>query len=140
MILIPKRERNTTNPSNYRLISLLENIGKIIERKINERIQGHFEKNNLLNERQFSFRKRRNCLEVITLVSEFTSQLQRSRKFFFFKYKGGEMLYAVCGTRKGCTVPTRSHPGIAKSYESDVLNETMLPMRRKKSHYFTHPV
>ena len=47
MVLIPKGERETTNPSNYRPISLLENI---LERIINERQQRHLEDNELLNE------------------------------------------------------------------------------------------
>ena len=33
---------------------------------------------------------------------------------------------------------TRSHPGKAKSYEPKTLNETMLPMRRKKSITISH--
>ena len=57
-MLIPKGEMNTTNLSNYRPISLLENIGKILERIINERLQTHLEENELLNERQFGFRKK----------------------------------------------------------------------------------
>ena len=56
MVLIPNRERDTTNPSNYKLISLLEDIGKIHDRIINERLQRHLEGNELLNERQFGFR------------------------------------------------------------------------------------
>ena len=56
MVLIPKGERDTNNTSNYRPISLLENIGKILERIINERQQKHLENNELLNERQFGFR------------------------------------------------------------------------------------
>ena len=53
---------------------------KILERIINERLQGHLEEHNLLNERQFGFWKRRSCQEVIALVSEFISQMQASRK------------------------------------------------------------
>ena len=79
MLLIPKGEKNTTNPSNYRPISLLENIGKILERIINEKLQGHLEKHNLSNEKLF-FKIRRVCQEVIALVSEFISQIQASRK------------------------------------------------------------
>ena len=33
---------------------------------------------------------------------------------------------------------TRSHPGKAKSYEPKALNETMLPMKRKKSITISH--
>ena len=75
MVLIHKGGRNTTNPSNYKPITLLENIGKILERIINERVQRHLEDNELLNERQFDFRKRRGQ-EAIALVSEFMSQMQ----------------------------------------------------------------
>ena len=53
------------------------------------------------------------------------------------------MLYARCvglvKDKSPSSQATRSHPGNARSYESKVLNETMLPMMRKKSHYFTHP-
>ena len=33
---------------------------------------------------------------------------------------------------------TRSYPGKAKSYEPKALNETMLPMKRKKSITISH--
>ena len=49
MVLIPKGEMDTTNQSNYRPISLLENIEKILERIINERLLRHLEDNELLN-------------------------------------------------------------------------------------------
>ena len=80
MVLIAKGERDLTNPSNYRPISLLENIGKILEIMINKRLQGHLEEHNILNERQFGFRKKRGCQETIALVSEFISQVQANRK------------------------------------------------------------
>ena len=38
MVLILKGERDTTNPSNYRPKSLLEIIGKILERIMNGRL------------------------------------------------------------------------------------------------------
>ena len=61
MLLIAKGEGDTTNISNYRPIYLLENLGKFLERIINERLQRHLEDNELLNERQFGFRKKRGC-------------------------------------------------------------------------------
>ena len=45
----------------------------------------------------------------------------------FFGNQGGEML-----------MHPRSHPGKAKSYKPKALNETMLPMRRKKSLTISH--
>ena len=48
--------------------------------------------------------------------------------------------YIICGIRKGCSVPTNtpSSQGKAKSHESKALNETMLPMRRKKRITISH--
>ena len=57
MLLKLKEEKDTTNASNYRPISLKENRGEILERIINEWLEEH----GLLNERQFGFRKRRGC-------------------------------------------------------------------------------
>ena len=57
------------------------------------------------------------------------------------------MLYARCvGLAKDVAYPlkpsssqaTRPHLGKAKSYEPEALNETMLPMRRKKIITITH--
>ena len=76
MMLISRGERDTTNPSNYRPISLLEHIGKILERINNEILQRHRED----NEKQFEFRKRRGSQEVISLVSEFIRKMQANRK------------------------------------------------------------
>ena len=66
--------------------------------------------------------------------------------FLFLDTIRGNALCTECGTRKGRSVPTnppssqatRSHPGKAKSYEPKALNETMLPMRRKKSLTISH--
>ena len=41
MVLIPKGERDTTNFIKYKPIHLPENSRKILERIINERLQGH---------------------------------------------------------------------------------------------------
>ena len=87
MVLIPKGERGTTNPSNYRPISLLENIWKILERVINERLQRHLEDNELLIERQFAFRKSRGCQEAIALAFKFISHMQASRKIIIIVTK-----------------------------------------------------
>ena len=66
--------------------------------------------------------------------------------FMFFRYQGGEMLYARClGLTKDVACPlklpssqaTKSHLGKAKKYERKALNETM-PMRRKKCITFSH--
>ena len=57
------------------------------------------------------------------------------------------MLYARCVTLTENVVyplnppffqASRSHPGKAKNYEPKSLNETMLPMKRKKSITISH--
>ena len=57
------------------------------------------------------------------------------------------MLYTRCvGLAEDVAYPlkppssqaTRSHPGKAKSYESKALNETMMPMKRKKNITISH--
>ena len=53
------------------------------------------------------------------------------------------MLYAQCVGSHPLKPPssqaTRSHPEKAKNYEPKALNETMLPMRRKKVSLFHTP-
>ena len=70
LVWIPKRERDTTNPSNYTPISL---FWKILEGIINERLQRHLEDNELVNEIQFGFWKRKGYQEAIVLAFEFIS-------------------------------------------------------------------
>ena len=65
---------------------------------------------------------------------------------FFSETKEGYALYTRCGACKRCSVPIKPSPstqatiqchilnsGKARSYEPKALNETMLPLRRKKS-------
>ena len=41
--LIPKEGKNTTMPQNYRPIALLDNIGKLFEKRMNTRLRQHLE-------------------------------------------------------------------------------------------------
>ena len=63
-------------------------------------------------------------------------------KKFFFGYQGGEMTHERCvglaPTKTPSSQATRSHPGKTKSNEPKALNETMLPMRRKKNITISH--
>ena len=65
----------------------------------------------------------------------------------FFRNQGGKILYARgVGLAKDVAYPlkfssskaTRAHQGKAKSHEPYALNETMLPMQRKKSFTISH--
>ena len=65
-------------PENYRPISLTSHVTKIFERIIRDKIVSHLESNNLLNDRQHGFRKKRSCLsELVDHFSEVLDNLSR---------------------------------------------------------------
>ena len=51
-----------SNPKNYRPVGLTSHIIKIFERIILKKLVEYIERNNLLNNGQHGFRKRRSCL------------------------------------------------------------------------------
>ena len=57
LCLIAKPGKNNTDPTSYRLISLLEIPGKIMEQIINERITTYLENNEKFNKNQYGFRR-----------------------------------------------------------------------------------
>jgi hypothetical protein len=58
--------------SNYRPISLLSNISKLLEKVVHRRLYSFLEKCNILNDKQYGFRPARSTIDAIT---EFTSDL-----------------------------------------------------------------
>jgi len=67
---IPKKDKNLTNPINYRPISLLEVPGKIFERLIQSRLNTFLTENNILKERQHGFRTYKGTHTAITTTYE----------------------------------------------------------------------
>ena len=65
VIPIPK-PGNLTKVNNYRPISLLPSPGKIIEKVVHNRLAGHLEKYEILNNHQYGFRKERSTTHAIT--------------------------------------------------------------------------
>ena len=63
------------NFENYRLISVLPTISKILEKCVHSQLIEHLEKNNLLSQSQFGFRKYRST-ELAAVW--FTDQIRRS--------------------------------------------------------------
>ena len=59
--------------SNYRPISLLGSISKLLERIINKRLTSFLESNNLLTKRQFGFRRGRSTEDAVTLTTDIIS-------------------------------------------------------------------
>lgn len=56
IIMIPKYGKNPQFPQNYRPISLLSSIAKVIERVILKRIQDECEDRNIIPNEQYGFR------------------------------------------------------------------------------------
>ena len=68
MIFLNKPNKDSKNPLNYRPICLIELIIKIFEKIIAQRLIYYLEFNNLLSEKQFGFRPKRNTQHSINLV------------------------------------------------------------------------
>jgi len=59
---------DTSDPSNYRPISLLPIFGKILEKCLYERLYSFLEYSNILSSRQFGFRQNKNTEKAINLL------------------------------------------------------------------------
>lgn len=60
---------NSDDPKNYRPISLLPTISKILEKIVNKRLVNYLESNNLLSDRQFGFRRNKCTKDAIELLT-----------------------------------------------------------------------
>ena len=79
IILILKPGKDPTKPGSYRPITLLEIPGKILERIINERIQGYAETNNKYHPNQYGFRKGRGTEMALMKIYEKVALNQREK-------------------------------------------------------------
>ena len=68
--LIPKAKKNSTNPNNFRPISLLEVPGKLLEKIINQRLRNHLETYNIIPSSQHGFRPKRSTNTAIATLAE----------------------------------------------------------------------
>lgn len=72
---------NVTNVSNYRPISLISNIAKIIEKCLKKRLLDHLNKNNVISSSQYGFREGLSTVDAIhALVSHIHLSLNNDRK------------------------------------------------------------
>ena len=58
VILVYKNKGEITSPGNYRPISLLSDIDKLLEKVIYFRLYNHLQTNSILNQYQCGFRKK----------------------------------------------------------------------------------
>lgn len=67
--------------SNYRPISLLSSVSKILEKLINTRLINYLEKHKLLSDSQFGFRRARSTSDAVHAVTDFVAtNLDEGRK------------------------------------------------------------
>lgn len=79
VVVLPKGNKDTSNPNNLRAISLLPNISKIFEICVNTNIIKFCGKNNLTNDNQFGFKYKHSTIHGIhQLVSNINWNLNKS--------------------------------------------------------------
>ena len=80
MIFIPKPGKDHTNPLNFRPISLIEILAKILEKIITKRLLFYLEYNNLIPESQFGFRAGRSTNHSLYFIIEAMNELRKQNK------------------------------------------------------------
>jgi retron-type reverse transcriptase len=74
VIFIPKPGKDLLFPQNYRPISLLSNVGKVLEKVILTRLVRATNENHVLPDEQFGFRPKHSTADQLIHVTEFISQ------------------------------------------------------------------
>ena len=70
------KSEDSSNPSNYRPISIVSVLAKTLEKYINKHLLLHLEKYNLLHPSQSGFRKKHSCQTALTsLVEQWLSNI-----------------------------------------------------------------
>ena len=64
------KKRSKADPGNYRPISLLSVVSKILEKVIADEINEHLEEHNLLSIKQFGFRSSRSTADLLLLLTK----------------------------------------------------------------------
>ncbi|XP_075162727.1 uncharacterized protein LOC142235357 [Haematobia irritans] len=71
LIVIPKKDKDPTEPSNMRPISLLPNISKIFEICVNITLNKLFEDKGLICDKQFGFKYNHSTINAVTVLTSF---------------------------------------------------------------------
>lgn len=70
LCMIPKPNKDVTNPKNYRPISLLSTLGKTLERVIKNRLYPYLEETHFFNDHQSGFRSKRSTTDQLLYYSQ----------------------------------------------------------------------
>ena len=81
VIPIYKKKGRRTNKVNYRPVSLLNNLSKVLEKLVYKRLISFLTKNKFFCDKQFGFRKGLSTANAITLlVNRITKNMNKKRK------------------------------------------------------------
>ncbi len=99
LVIVPIRKpgKDCTNPGNYRPIALTSNVGKIMEKIVNERLMYHVENNNFFSKYQSGFRRGRNTMDPAVCLEHEIRKAQINREsvvaVFFDIEKAYDMMW-----------------------------------------------
>ena len=79
-ILFNKPNKPRSNPSNYRPISLISHLSKILGKIITTQIYHWAETNNILNKEQSGFRKNKSTTDKLFQLTQTISQAKKQRR------------------------------------------------------------
>merc|ERR1711872_200326 len=68
--MIPKENPPSSDPGKYRPISLLNFLGKVFAKLLNNNLRKHLEENNILKDSQPGFRRRRGTTTLLANLYE----------------------------------------------------------------------
>ena len=80
-ILLNKPGKEKSDPVNYRTISLIQNLSKLIERILTKRITSWAENKNKINKEQSGFRAKRSALDNIFELTQIAMDSKNNNKY-----------------------------------------------------------
>ena len=80
-VMIPKPNKNHTDPQNYRPISLLEVIGKTFEKLYNTRLRQHLEGEELMSYKHFGFRAQHSTQSALNLITNYIHMNKKTKTY-----------------------------------------------------------
>jgi hypothetical protein len=83
-MVIKSKDKSQHEISSYRLISLLCVLAKIFEKLLIDRINWHFNSNNLLSDKQFGFRPQKSTQTAIKNLTQKVKTQLNDKKFLLF--------------------------------------------------------
>ena len=85
-----------SQPTNYRPISLLSTLSKVLERVISNQIYGYFETNKLFYAGQFGFRRAHSCQDLLLKIMDHIAKEKEKNKYVLNIYIDLKKAFDTC--------------------------------------------